>query len=200
MWYNMSTIRAKRIFILAGHPDENRLTTHFADAYENGARESGHEVRRLNLVSLQFDPILWRGYAEKQSLEPDLIKVQEYIKWCNHFVLLYPSWWSSMPALLKGMFERMWLPDFAFSFHPSGWWWTELLKGRSATVFVLSDAPPIFARLLFGDSTNEIKRGILWFAGFCPIRIKKIGPLKNVSAVRVLRLVRLFKRLGERGW
>ncbi len=157
-------------------------------------------MKRLNLASLKFDPILRRGYEEKQELEPDLAKVQEHLRWCEHFVLFYPSWWSSMPALLKGLFERMWLPQFAFRFHPSGWWWTRLLKGRSATVVVLSDSPPIFAQLIFGDSTNEIKRGILWFAGFSPVRIKKLGPLKNISAARVKRLWRKLVRWGRRAY
>ena len=190
--------RKQRIFILAGHPDANRLTTHLADAYEQGAKEGGHEVRRLNLGSLSFDPILHHGYAEVQPLEPDLVKVQEEIKWCTHFVLIYPSWWSTMPALLKGMFERMWLPSFAFKFSQGGWWWAGLLKGRSASVFVLSDSPPLFARLLFGDSTREIKRGILWFSGFSPICIKKIGPLKDISAVRVKQLWHKFIGWGRR--
>lgn len=193
-------MRRKRIFILAGHPDQNRLTTHFADAYEAGAKAGGHKVVRLNLGSLRFDPILHEGYEKIQALEPDLLKVQECIRWCEHFVLFYPSWWSSMPALLKGMFERMWLPKFAFKFHKSGWWWKRLLRGRSATVCVLSDSPPIFARLIFGDSTNEIKRGVLWFAGFCPIRIKKIGPLKNVSAARVKRFWHRFLVWGRKGY
>ncbi|MDO8564627.1 MAG: NAD(P)H-dependent oxidoreductase [bacterium] len=190
-------MRRRKILILVGHPDRNRLTTHFADAYEAGAKEAGHEVFRLELSSLTFDPILHRGYEEKQDLEPDLHNVQEKIKWCDHFVIFYPSWWSSMPALLKGMFERLWLPGFAFHFHKSGWWWNGLLKGRSATVFVLSDSPPLFARMLFGDSTNEIRRGILCFAGFRPVRVKKIGPLKDISAVRVKRYWHRFKRWGR---
>ncbi len=192
--------RKKRIFILAGHPDANRLTTHLADAYETGAKAAGHEVVRLNLGALSFDPILHEGYEKVQTLEPDLSRVQELIRWSTHFVILYPSWWSSMPALLKGLFERLWLPKFAFKFNKGGWWWKPLLKGRSATVFVLSDSPPLFARLLFGDSTNEIKRGILRFAGFSPVRVKKIGPLKNISAKSVKRLWRRFIRFGRRGF
>ena len=191
-------MRKRRIFILVGHPDTDRLTDLLANRYKEGAELAGHEVRLLHLGSLSFDPILHKGYKEIQLLEPDLLKVQEYISWCEHFVLFYPSWWSSMPALLKGMFERLWLPKFAFRFHKSGWWWYRLLKGRSATVFVLSDSPPLFARLLFGDSTNEIKRGILWFSGFCPIHIKKIGPLKNIAPERVERYAKEFFKRGSR--
>src|SRR3989344_4540390 len=141
----------KKIFVLVGHPDRESLTSHLTTNYVYGAEEAGYEVKRINLSDLKFDPILHHGYKVIQELEPDLVRVQEHIKWCDHFVILYPSWWSSMPALLKGMFERMWLPKFAYKFHPSGWWWHPLLKGRTATVFVLSDSPPIFARMLFGD-------------------------------------------------
>jgi putative NADPH-quinone reductase len=85
-----------------------------------------------------------------------------------------------MPAILKGFFDRTWLPGFAFKFHQNGFWWNGLLKGRTATVFVTSDAPPIFTRIIFGDTTNEIRKGTLWFAGFS-VKIKKIGPLKKIS-------------------
>lgn len=194
----------KKIFIVVGHPDAESLTASFAREYERGALKAGHEVRRLNLGELSFDPILHKGYKEIQPMEPDLLKVQENIRWADHFVIFYPAWFSTMPALLKGLFDRIWLPDFAFQFYKEGLFkdllWRSLLKGRSARVFVISDAPPILARFIFGDTTNEIKKGILWFAGFFPIRIKKIGPVKNIKPERVECLGRKFLRWGRKGW
>lgn len=183
---------------MVGHPDTNRLTTHLADAYEEGAKEAGHEVRRVNLGALHFDPILHKGYVEVQTLEPDLLNAQANIRWCTHFVIFYPAWFSTMPALLKGFFDRIWLPKFAFHFKLSGLGWERLLKGRSATVFVISDTHPLLARLIFGDTTNEIRRGILWFAGFSPVRVKKVGPAKDITAERVKRLWHRFRRWGTR--
>ncbi len=188
---------AKKIFILIGHPDKESFNKNLAYAYADGAREKGHEVRVVGLSDLVFDPILHHGYREIQELEPDLKKVQEDIKWCDHFVVLYPSWWSTMPALLKGMFDRMWLPGFAFKFHPSGLWWDGLLKGRSARVFVTSDAPPIFTRIIFGDTTNEIRRGILWFAGFS-VSVKKIGPVKKISEEKKQKWYARLKKWGSK--
>ena len=187
---------AKKIFVLLGHPDTDSMCCQFADAYEDGAREKGNEVRRVNLGQMQFDPILHRGYRVIQELEPDLKQFQENVKWCDHFVIVYPSWWSTMPALLKGLFDRAWLPGFAYKFLPSGFNWNKLLKGRTATVFVSSDAHPLLARFLFGDNVNEIRDGILWFAGISP-KIKKVGPMKNISSERRTKWAKKFKSWGS---
>ncbi len=187
----------KKVFVLLGHPDTVSMGCEFADAYAEGARNSGHEVRRTNLGDMKFDPILHHGYKVIQELEPDLIKFQEDVKWCDHFVIIYPSWWSTMPALLKGLFDRAWLPGMAYKFMPSGFWWRRLLKGRTATVFVTSDSPPWVARFLFGDNVNEIRDGILWFAGFAP-KIKKCGPMKKISPERRARWTTRFKEYGKK--
>ncbi|MEK9182310.1 MAG: NAD(P)H-dependent oxidoreductase [Patescibacteria group bacterium] len=187
----------KKIFILLGHPDKETKSGYFADSYERGAREAGHEVKRVNIGDLKFDPILHKGYKEIQTLEPDLVMVQENIKWCNHFVIFYPSWWSTMPALLKGMFDRMWLPGFAFNFNKNGFGWIKRLKGRSALVAVASDSHPVITRIFMGDSTNEIKRGVLKFAGFSPVRILKIGPLKNISQEKKDKWAKKLFKIGK---
>lgn len=98
----------------------NRLSYRFrgldgalADAYEETARQKGHEVRRQNLGDLRFDPILWHGYQKVQELEPDLLAAQASITWCDHWVIIYPIWWGSVPALLKGFFDRALYSGFA---------------------------------------------------------------------------------------
>lgn len=188
--------RKKKIFILLGHPDKETLNGALASAYEQGAQEAGHEVRRMNIGDMQFDPILHKGYKVIQPFEPDLIAFQENVKWCDHFVIFYPSWWSTMPAILKGLFDRVWMPGFAYHFHHGGYMWTRLLKGKSSSVFVTSDTLPLVQRFIFGDTTNEIKKGILWFSGLSPIKIYKIGMLKHLSPARALRIKR---RVGEFG-
>ena len=152
---------------------------------------------------LHFDPILRKGYKVIQELEPDLKQLQEDIKWCEHFVIFYPSWWSTMPAILKGMFDRMWLPGFAYKFKKegfgAGYLWEKLLKGRTARVFVTSDSPAFMARLLFGDTTNEIRQGILGFAGM-RTSVHKIGGIKNISENRKKRLVGQARQWGSWGY
>lgn len=190
--------KKKKIFILVGHPDKDSLNCTLADEYQRGAEEAAHEVRRVNIDEMQFDPVLHHGYRLKQELEPDLLAFQENVRWCEHFVIFYPSWWSTMPALLKGVFDRAWLPNFAYKF-TSEFTWAKLLKGRSATMFVTSDTIPFMQRMIFGDTTNELRKGILWFAGFGPIYVRKFGYLKHFSSTsRRERIKRKVYNLGKK--
>jgi NAD(P)H dehydrogenase (quinone) len=188
----------KKVFILLGHPDKDSFNCTLADEYERGVIDGGHEVRRMNIGELNFDPVLHHGYRLVQELEPDLVSFQENLRWCDHFVVFYPSWWSTMPALLKGVFDRTWLPGFAFHF-TSEFSWKRLMKGKSARMVVTSDTIPLAQRIIFGDTTNELRNGILWFAGFSPIRVKKFGYLKHFgSTARRERIKRTVYNLGRK--
>ena len=181
-----------------GHPDRESFNGALAEQYEKGAIESGHEVRRTNIGDMQFDPILHKGYKEIQELEPDLVTFQENVRWCNHFVIFYPSWWSTMPALLKGLIDRVWLSKFAYKFSVGGTFWKKLLKGRSASMIVTSDTAPTIQWLIFGDTTNELKRGILWFAGFSPIYVHKFGYFKHFGPWRRTYVKRRVRSFGKK--
>ncbi len=199
--------KKKKILVFLGHPDAETFSGYLADRYEEGAREGGHEVVRLNLGDLKFDPILHKGYKVVQELEPDLIKVQEAFKWAEHIAIIYPIWWCAMPALLKGMFDRMFLPGFAFRFNKNSMLgrlglgtWQMLLKGREARLIVTMNSWPFITRLVIGDYTNELRHGILWFSGITPTKVTAIGPSEAMSPERRLvwgSRIRMMGKLGE---
>lgn len=196
--------RKKRITLLLGHPDTSQtICGELALLYESAAKKAGHEVRRFNVGEMNFDPILHKGYKVIQQLEPDLIKLQDAIRWSDHFVVIYPNWWCSMPALLKGLFDRMWTPGFCFHMMRTktgkqAMGWHRLLKGRTARVVVVSGTHPMLIHLFFGDYTNEIARGILWFAGF-KTKVSRLGPSDHAPEWKLNEWRRRIARLGQLG-
>ena len=174
---------SKKILVLLGHPDKDTYSGTIADRYESSARESGHDVERVNLGELDFDPILRKGYKEIQTLEPDLISLQTKIKNCDHLVIVYPNWWCTMPALLKGLFDRFWLPGFAFNFDKQTQKVIPHLKGKTARVIIVAGThSPFQTWWKFGDYTNEIQYGILEFAGL-KTKVTAFGPCDKVDQV-----------------
>ena len=130
---------------------------------------------------MNFDPILHKGYKEIQPLEPDLITLKEAILECDHFVIGYPNWWCTMPAIVKGLFDRFWLPGFAFNFNKQTKKIEQHLKGKTGRVFVISGShSPFNTWWQFGDYTNEIQYGILEFAGIKTC-VTTFGPCEKVD-------------------
>ncbi len=178
-------MQSKKIFLLLGHPDKSGMCGKLADAYEAGAREGGHELQRLNVGEMQFDPILHQGYRARQELEPDLQKFQQLIGWADHFVIVYPVWWLGMPAPMKGLFDRAWLPGSAFRYikMKSGKrtvFWHRMYRGRTARTILMSGTQPLLERLFPGNVNAQLKWGLLWFAGFS-VRSLWFGPSENIA-------------------
>lgn len=196
-------MKSRKIFLLLGHPDKSGFSGAVADAYEAGAKEGGHTIERLNLGDMQFDPILHKGYRAMQTLEPDLVKFQQLVKDSDHFVIVYPVWWVGMPALLKGLFDRAWLPGSAFRYMrmPSGKrsiFWHRMYRGKSSRIFMSSGTQPLLVRFLPGNVNAQLKWGILWFAGYS-VRTRWFGPSENIPDARKARWLAEVKELGRRG-
>ncbi len=190
---------SKKILVLLGHPDKDTYSGQMADRYEQAVRAAGHEVRRVNLGEMQFDPILHKGYKEIQALEPDLVTLQEQFRWAEHIVIVYPNWWNTMPALLKGLFDRMWLPGFAFNFDKETKKLIQRLDGKTARVIILAGThSPFQTWWKFGDYTNEIQYGILEFAGI-ETKVSAFGPCEKVDGVCREKWLGQIESLAKRG-
>ena len=171
-----------KIFILLAHPDADSFDGHIAQAYADAATAKGHDVRYRRLGEMKFDPILRRGYRVIQALEPDLLQAQADILWCEKWVIVYPMWWGSVPALFKGFLDRTMLPGFAFSYHKNDPLWDKLLKGRSAEIITTADSPWWWIWLMYRNSDlHAIKTATLQFCGISPVAVTRIARVRYLS-------------------
>ena len=130
-----------RCLLILAHPRRDSLCGALFDSCATGAREAGVECRELVLAELDFDPTVHTTSPEQQPLELDLVRAQADIHWAEHLVIVYPTWWGTFPALLKGFLDRVMTPGFAFR-HLEGNRWEKLLAGRTADLITTMDTPP----------------------------------------------------------
>jgi putative NADPH-quinone reductase len=172
----------KRILVILGHPSSNSFCAALAERYTQAALHAGHEVRQLFLGRMDFDPVLREGYQQVQPLEADLLRAQADILWSEHLALIYPIWWGGVPALLKGFFDRVFLPGFAFKYREGKAFPEKLLHGRSAHLLVTMDTPPWYYRWVYRmPGLHQIRKTTLAFCGIKPQRTLTFGPILGAS-------------------
>ena len=170
----------KKILIINGHPDKESFCFALAKKYKEGADLAAADCKLVHLADLDFNPVLTYGYRRISELEPDLIIMQQEILAADHLVLLYPNWWSTFPALLKGFIDRVFLPGFAFKYREGSPFWDKLLKGKTARLIVTMDTPKWYYWLINKNAGHHaMKIGVLAFCGIKPVKITSFAPLKS---------------------
>ena len=170
----------KKILIINGHPNAESFNNGLFEAYKKGARTTGAEIREIVIKDLQFNPNLQFGYQKRTELEPDLLDAWEKIKWADHLVWVHPVWWGGLPAIMKGFIDRLFLPGFVFQNRENSVWWDKLLTGKTGHIITTMDQPGWYYWLVFGQpSINQLKKSTLEFCGIKPVKVTRIGPIKN---------------------
>jgi len=186
-----------RIALIDGHPDPDRARFGhaLADSYRAGAIDGGHEVKSIELATLDF-PLLRSRAAWEKDTPPTIATAQETLAWADHYAIFYPLWLGDMPALLKAFLEQALRPGFAID--PQGAGLNRgLLRGKSARLVVTMGMPAIFYRFYFGaHSVKSFERNILKLIGMNPVRHTLVGNAEGSPEDREKALNELFE-LGQ---
>jgi putative NADPH-quinone reductase len=191
----------RRILVLHGHPDADpkRYGHALADAYVEGARAAGHEVRRIDIGRVDFPLLRRRDDWEHGTLPAALAEARDAIAWAEHLVLVFPLWLGDMPALLKGFLEQVARPGFALGDAGAGGMPRKLLAGRSARVVVTMGMPAAVYRWWFlAHSIASLERNILRFVGIAPVRRTLIGLVEGMGDARRGAWLGRLRALGAR--
>lgn len=192
---------SKAILIIQGHPDAS--APHFchalANSYRRGAEAKGHTVEQLELARLDFP---WLSSEQAWSHEPApeaIVQAQSRIAAADHIVMIYPLWLGTMPALVKAFLEQTLRPGFAFDQSAREGKGQRLLKGKSARVIITMGMPGFFYRWFFrAHGYWYLKRNILKFCGFAPVRHCFIGLVGSKADTGRKKWLEKVRQLGER--
>ncbi len=113
----MTSTRTRALVVYC-HPLEDSFVAAARDRVLAGLASGGAEVRFTDLYADGFDPAF--GAAERANhlvagTDPSLSSYAADLQWCNTLVLVYPTWWSGQPAMLKGWIDRVWVNEIAWT-------------------------------------------------------------------------------------
>ena len=186
----MSSHAPLKVLVILGHPRKDSLCGALANSFVAGAREAGVDLRRLDLCDLQFNPNVIAGSPRNQFLEPAIREAIDLVAWAEHLVFVFPTWWGTMPALMKGFLDRVLLPGFAFEEHEEGGGWDKLLTGKTAHLLTTMDTPTWVYRWIYkAPGLRSLALATLGFCGIAPVRTSIFGVVKDSDpATRALWL------------
>jgi NAD(P)H dehydrogenase (quinone) len=106
-----------KCLLVHAHPLPDSLCGQIASDAEAALRRAGHDVRRLDLYESGFAPALTgaerANYYGRYDRSQLLAEIDDLL-WAEALVLVFPTWWFGMPAILKGWFDRVWAPGVAY--------------------------------------------------------------------------------------
>ena len=145
-----------QILMVIAHPVPASFTHAVAAHAEAALLAAGHRVDRLDLYAEGFKPVMGREerlayHTAGTNTEPAPIADHlARLKAADGLLLVFPTWWYDMPAILKGWLDRVWVPHETFTLPTDAhtpirgvvtnirwigaitttgapWWWTKLV-------------------------------------------------------------------------
>jgi putative NADPH-quinone reductase len=106
-----------RALVVYAHPDPESFAGAVLARAVRGLERAGHEVRVTDLYADGFDGAMTadeRLTHKEPGVGPDLQRHADDLRWAELLVLVYPTWWSGFPAILKGWVDRVWVAGVAW--------------------------------------------------------------------------------------
>ncbi|RIX59729.1 NAD(P)H oxidoreductase [Paenibacillus nanensis] len=108
-----------KVLTVVSHPRLNSLTFSVAARFTQGLADAGHETEILDLHRIGFNPVLWEAdepdwSTDQKIYSPEVQREMERMQHFDGLAYIFPVWWYSLPAMLKGYIDRVWNNGFAY--------------------------------------------------------------------------------------
>jgi putative NADPH-quinone reductase len=120
----------------------------------------GHEVIATDLYRAGFEPAMRAEERRTYDQEPydatAVAALADLLRRVDGIVLCFRHWWFSMPAMLKGYFDRVWGPGIAFTHDPAAGRIRPLLTNIRVFGVVTSYGSPWWITRLAGNPGRKV--------------------------------------------
>ena len=109
-----------KVLVVLAHPNPDSFSHAIVDKVSATLADCDHSVSVIDLYAIGYSPAMTRAElaaypTSTPAIDPMVIEHTRLIQEFSAIVFVYPTWWSSMPAILKGWIDRTILPGVAFS-------------------------------------------------------------------------------------
>ena len=169
------------ILVIYAYPNKKGLNESIKNTVLCNLKTS-RQVQIIDLYEEQFNPVLYFDEEHKRRnlhLNQEMKRYRELISWSDQLIFIYPIWWSSMPAVLKGFIDRVFAKDFAYRYKgliPIG-----LLKGKKSWIITTHDSPAMYAKFIQKDYGKILKKQILKMCGIKTIKHSTLAYVRGSS-------------------
>lgn len=165
--------------VIYSHPVEGSFCSAMRDAAIAGLTSAGHSVALIDLASDGFDPVMshdeWNMYISGSGEIPTgLERYVELVKKSEIFVFVYPTWWSGLPAQLKGWLERVMVPGVAFQLDEKNKMKPVLTHVKHVFVLSTFGSPKMYVKLINNNGRRILVRA-LRMSGSWKMRTTTLG-------------------------
>jgi len=154
-----------RALVIYCHPVEGSLCSAIRDAAVTGLSAAGHDVSVIDLAADDFDPVMpedeWRTYMDREIVTtPEIARYIEKVRESEILVFVYPTWWSGLPAQLKGWLERVLVAGVAFRFTKNNRVRPNMTQLRRIHVVSTYGSPKLYVRFVNDNGRRILTRAL----------------------------------------
>ncbi|GAA4710668.1 NAD(P)H-dependent oxidoreductase [Brevibacillus fulvus] len=155
--------------IVFAHPGDSSFNHEILRTVIDACQEKQIETNVRDLYKLKFSPVFDEHdmqAVERGTAAPEILTEQELITEADLLVMIYPVWWWSQPAILKGYIDRVFVDNFAFRYTQAGP--VGLLSGKKAIVITTTreSDKEMEQSGMASVIKKQIADGILGFIGY----------------------------------
>ncbi|MDR2542993.1 MAG: NAD(P)H-dependent oxidoreductase [Treponema sp.] len=147
-----------QFLIIESHPYRESFNTNAAAMIRKVLTGKGHTVETIDLINDKFDPVMYTDdlklWSKGKTTDKLVEKYKKMITNADMLVILFPVWWGNMPAILKGFWDKVLLPGWAYTLAEDGSL-SGLITGKKAVVITTMSVPSVF----FNDYLQNPVRG-----------------------------------------
>ncbi len=198
-----------RVMVLHAHPVAESYNRALCNAVLETLAAHGHEPDLVDLYAEGFDPVMSREGRLKyhdvpDNITPELKPYVDRLMAAEGLIVVHPVWNYGFPAILKGYFDRVFMPGVSFVLEggadPSKGTLRPNLKHIRKVAFVTSYGGDRWRTMLMGDPPRRFARRWGWvtFGGRLPPKYLALYDMNNVTPVQLTAFIAKVKRVIAR--